>query len=120
MTKWANIETTKKVVCSSLKIFNVSRVNRAVLEEALQLYFSDFEDAVLHQSAFHANLNRIVNRNKKDFSKASLLIYTPTELIALYSFFHKVYLYLHNKITALISYSVFIRNGGILSQIKHY
>lgn len=83
VAKWANIEMAKKVISSSLKLFNISPVNRAVLEEALQVDFSDFEDAVLHQSAIHANLDGIVTRNKKDFSKASLPIYTPAELIAL-------------------------------------
>jgi len=83
VAKWKDVEATKKVIGSSLKLFNISPVNRAVLEEALQLDFSDFEDAVLHQSAIHANLDGIVTRNKKDFSKASLPIYTPAELIAL-------------------------------------
>ncbi|MFV1884078.1 MAG: type II toxin-antitoxin system VapC family toxin [Balneola sp.] len=82
VTKWKNVETAKTVVGSSLKLFNISPVNRVVLEEALELEFSDFEDAVLHQSAIHANLDGIVTRNKKDFSKASLPIYTPKELIA--------------------------------------
>lgn len=83
VAKWKDAETAKTVIESSLKLFNISPVNRAVLEEALQLAFSDFEDAALHQSAIHANLDGIVTRNKKDFSKASLPIYTPSELIAL-------------------------------------
>lgn len=83
ITKWKNKETANTVVGSSLKLFNISPVNRAVLEEALKSEFNNFEDAVLHQSAIHANLDGIVTRNKKDFSKASLPVYTPKELIAL-------------------------------------
>jgi predicted nucleic acid-binding protein len=82
VTKWKDKDVAKTVIGSSLKIFNISPVNRAVLEEALQLDFSDFEDAVLHQSAIHANLDGILTRNKKDFSKAKIPIYTPSELIA--------------------------------------
>lgn len=83
VAKWKDAETAKKVIGSSLKLFNISPVNRVVLEGALQLSFSDFEDAVLHQSAIHASLDGIVTRNKKDFSKATIPVYTPSEFIAL-------------------------------------
>lgn len=83
VAKWKDIETANAVVGSSLKLFNISPVNRAVLEEALEMNFADFEDAVLHQSAIHANLDAILTRNKKDFSKADIPVYTPSELIAL-------------------------------------
>lgn len=80
--KWRDKNTANKIIESTLKIFNVSTVNRAVLEGALTLGFSDYEDAVLHQSAIFNNLDGILTRNKKDFSKASLAIFTPEELLA--------------------------------------
>lgn len=64
-----------------LSIYNISSVSRLVLEEAADLLFDDYEDAVLYQSAIHANLDGIVSRNKKDFVKAKLPVYSPEELI---------------------------------------
>lgn len=66
---------------SLLSLFNVAPVNRGVLEQALAASFSDFEDAVLHAAACHAGVQSIVTRNVRDFSKATLPVFTPVELI---------------------------------------
>jgi predicted nucleic acid-binding protein len=72
--------TAKKHLNTLLELFHIAAVNQLVLKEALDLSFSDYEDAVLHQSALHANLDGIVTRNTRDFSNSSLPIYTPEEL----------------------------------------
>lgn len=56
-------------------------VTRAVLEEALDLGFDDYEDAVQHEAARHAGADGIITRNVRDFAQAVLPIYTPTELL---------------------------------------
>lgn len=66
---------------SLLSLFIVAPVNRAVLEQALAASFTDFEDAVLHAAACHAGVQSIVTRNIRDFSKATLPVFTPAELI---------------------------------------
>lgn len=81
LNKELSAKRAEQVIRSLFKIFNISPVNRTVLETALEVSFKDYEDAVLHQSAFHSNLDGILTRNKKDFSKAELSIYTPEELI---------------------------------------
>ncbi|HKJ30201.1 MAG TPA: PIN domain-containing protein [Balneolales bacterium] len=73
------VENVRKL----LKIFHISSINRVVLEDALDTQFKDYEDAVLYQSAIHANLNTIVTRNPKDFLKSNLPVYTPKEYLAL-------------------------------------
>ena len=65
-----------------LKLFEVAPVHRPVLEDALDLGFSDYEDAVLHEAAVQVGAEAIVTRNAKDFARAKLRIYTPAELIA--------------------------------------
>lgn len=65
-----------------LQTFAVAPVTRAVLEDALDLPFGDFEDAVLHEAARHAGAASIVTRNAADFAAATLSIYTPAELRA--------------------------------------
>lgn len=64
-----------------LKIFHISNVNRVVLEDALTSGFTDYEDAVLYQSAIHANLDTILTRNQQDFQKSELPVYSPAEFL---------------------------------------
>jgi predicted nucleic acid-binding protein len=65
-----------------LAIFNVACVDREVLRGALDTGFSDYEDAVLHEAARAAGAAAIVTRNGKDFSRSSLPVFDPTELLA--------------------------------------
>ena len=65
-----------------LRLFEVAPVNRAVLENALNLGFGDFEDAVLHEAGRLAGAGAIVTRDPSGFSEASLRVYEPSILIA--------------------------------------
>jgi predicted nucleic acid-binding protein len=64
-----------------LSLFTIAPVNRLVLENAIKLKFSDFEDAVLHEAALHAGAKYIVTRNTKDFKKSKLPVFEPKEFI---------------------------------------
>lgn len=65
-----------------LSLFEVAQVNRTVLENALGLGFSDFEDAVLHEAARLSGADVIVTRNVKDFGGAMISVLMPGELLA--------------------------------------
>ena len=65
-----------------LDIFEVAPINRAVLDEALGLDFTDYEDAVVYQSAIGVNADGIVTRNTIDYKKSKIAIYSPSELIS--------------------------------------
>lgn len=65
-----------------LAIFDVACVDRGVLLGALEVGFSDFEDAVLHEAACSIGAAAIVTRNGKDFAKSTLPVFDPTELLA--------------------------------------
>jgi predicted nucleic acid-binding protein len=65
-----------------LDIFAVAPVTRAILNEALNLDFSDYEDAVIHESAISINADGIVTRNSDDYRKSKIAIYSPSELIS--------------------------------------
>jgi predicted nucleic acid-binding protein len=71
----------RSLVKKLLALFEIAPVNRLVLESAEELYFADFEDAVLHESARHAGAGAIVTRDPKGFSSASLIVYTPDHLL---------------------------------------
>lgn len=73
-------DRARRGVGKLLALFAVAPVNRAVLDAALTSRFTDFEDAVLHESARHVGSGGIVTRNTKDFRAATLPIYSPQEL----------------------------------------
>jgi predicted nucleic acid-binding protein len=63
-----------------LSLFEVAPVNRQVLESALVLDFSDFEDAVIYEAACHIGADAIVTRNQKDFRKSRIPVYSSEEM----------------------------------------
>lgn len=75
-------ERANREVRNSLRLFDVATVGRGVLQNALDAGFSDFEDAVLHEAARRAGADALVTRNVDDFRKATLAVYTPTQLRA--------------------------------------
>ena len=66
---------------SLLKIFQVTQVDKSCLESALNSKITDFEDAVLNESASRKRVDGIVTRNGKDFKASKLTIYNPEELL---------------------------------------
>ena len=64
-----------------LSLFEIAPVTRIVIEQALELECSDFEDGVLHEAALHAGVSYIVTRNSSDFKKSKIPVYSPNEFI---------------------------------------
>lgn len=81
LAKELSREKARIYVQKILQIFNVSTVSRVVLEDALKNGFKDYEYGVLYQSAIHANLETIITRNQKDFTKSSLPVYSPDDFL---------------------------------------
>ena len=84
-TKVVGKEKARKELSKLLSLFEIAPVNRSVLEAAIESNFADFEDAVLHEAARHADAQAIVTRNPGDFKKAELTVYSPEELVSLLS-----------------------------------
>jgi predicted nucleic acid-binding protein len=64
-----------------LDLFEIAPVNRPVLEQALRSGVSDFEDAVIEQSARLVSVDAITTRNLTDFKKSSVTAFDPRELL---------------------------------------
>jgi predicted nucleic acid-binding protein len=79
-TRAATAERALGEVRKILSLFEVAPVNRAVLESALELGFSDYEDAVLHEAARQIGAQAIVTRNPRHFKRASVPVFSPEEL----------------------------------------
>jgi len=67
-----------------LDLFEIAPVNRPVLEQALGSDVSDFEDAVIEQSARVVSADAIATRNLKDFKKSSVTAMDPPELLSVF------------------------------------
>jgi predicted nucleic acid-binding protein len=74
-------QASKEQVQNLLKLFDVTPVNRLVLEAALNLEMSDYEDAVLAASAHHAGMNALVTRDMRDFKNGPLPVHSPEQLL---------------------------------------
>lgn len=80
-TKAAGPGPAQRHLRTLLALFDVAPVTRAVLTDALELDFPDYEDAVLHEAARHAGAEAIATRDPKGFAKARLRVYAPDELL---------------------------------------
>jgi predicted nucleic acid-binding protein len=63
-----------------LSLFEIAPVSKTALECALNLPFTDFEDAVLHEAARLVSADVIVTRNTIDFKHSRIPVRQPGEL----------------------------------------
>ena len=83
VSKVKGANQAKRLIKNLLNIFNLTELSKSVFETACSHKISDFEDAVLHESARLSNIEGIVTRNIKDFKYASLKVFDPEELIGI-------------------------------------
>ena len=73
----------RRIVTAILRVFGVAAVDGAVVQEALQLPFSDFEDAVTAAAARLAGCECIVTRDPRGFRGSPVRSLTPEALTPL-------------------------------------
>ncbi|HDP68062.1 MAG TPA: PIN domain-containing protein [Candidatus Marinimicrobia bacterium] len=83
ITKVKGTSEAKRLIKNLLNIFKLTQLPQQVFEAACNHKISDYEDAVLHESARLSNIEGIVTRNIKDFKYASLKVYDPEELVGI-------------------------------------
>lgn len=79
--KFKGIDAAKQAVQLLLSSLNVCPLDQTVLENAQELGFKDYEDAVQCASAAGSRLEAIITRNVKDYKKAVLPIFTPADFL---------------------------------------
>jgi predicted nucleic acid-binding protein len=72
-----------RIVSAILKVFRIARVDGEVINEALQLPFPDFEDAVTAATARHADCGYIVTRDPRGFRGSPIRAFTPEAILPL-------------------------------------
>lgn len=80
VSKASGKQQARAAVQNLLKLFQVAPVDHTVLESAAESLIGDFEDAVLHDAGRAAQVDALLTRNGRDFTKGSLLILSPQEL----------------------------------------
>ena len=83
LSKYLDKEKAIDSINSIMALFEIASVNRIVIDNALKSKFSDFEDAVLHESARHAGAEYIITRDIKDFKKSKIPAYTAIEFLSM-------------------------------------
>jgi predicted nucleic acid-binding protein len=73
----------RRIMSAILRVFGVAAVDGAVVQEALQLPFSDFEDAVTAAAGRLAGCEYIVTRDPKGFRGSPVRSLTPEALVPL-------------------------------------
>jgi len=70
---------------SLLQFLSVAPVDGTTVEQALNLPYRDFEDAVQMMAAVQCKADYLVTRNRRDFQPALLPVIQPAELAVLVS-----------------------------------
>jgi predicted nucleic acid-binding protein len=81
--KEMGIGKARRIVAAILRVFAVAAVDGAVVQEALQLPFSDFEGAVTAAAARLAGCECIVTRDPKGFRGSPVRSLTPEAVMPL-------------------------------------
>ena len=72
---------TRDVLCRLFKLFELADTTGTDCKYALSSDVSDYEDAVMIETAVRTQVDSIVTRNTKDYSKSVVPVLTPDELI---------------------------------------
>lgn len=75
------IATIKERLKAILKFVEVYSIETDIVIEALDSDWEDYEDAVQFKSAKKVYADCIVTRNKKDFTRSDIPVYTVDELL---------------------------------------
>jgi predicted nucleic acid-binding protein len=78
-------DAARAILTSLLQFLAVAPVDGTTIEQALNLPYRDFEDAVQMMAAVQCKADYLATRNRRDFQPALLPVIQPAELEALVS-----------------------------------
>jgi predicted nucleic acid-binding protein len=74
---------TRKILSKLYTLFHLLDTTSLDCRKAISSEISDYEDAIMVETAIRSEMDCIVTRNMKDYTKASVTVYEPDALIAL-------------------------------------
>jgi predicted nucleic acid-binding protein len=76
-------EQARVTITNLLQFLNIAPVNQITIEQALNLPYRDFEDAVQAISALQIQADYLLTRKVRDYQPAPLPVIQPAELLAI-------------------------------------
>ncbi len=83
LARYQSAEQARVVLTDLLTFLSVACVDHAVIEQALNLPYPDFGDAVQMMAAVRCDTHYLVTRNVRDYRFGPLPVLQPAELLAL-------------------------------------
>ena len=72
---------TRDILSRLFKLFDIADIAGTDCKYALSSEVSDYDDAVMIETAIRTQMDGIVTRNAKDYSKSPIPVLAPEELI---------------------------------------
>ncbi len=82
LQKGLSSSAARASITNLLQFIRVSPVNQEVIEQALNLDYRDFEDAVQMMAAVQGKMDCLVTHNVKDYEPALLPVMQPVDFLA--------------------------------------
>jgi len=83
LKKHLSADHARVALTELLNLVSVAAVDQSVIEQALNLPYEDFEDAVQMMAAVRAGAGYLITRNPRDYKEGPLPALMPAELLAL-------------------------------------
>ncbi|MEW5868494.1 MAG: PIN domain-containing protein [Chloroflexota bacterium] len=83
IAKDKSAEQARVAITSLLQFLKIAPVDQSTIEQALNLPYRDFEDAIQVIAALHVQADYLLTRNVKDFQPAPLTVIQPAELLVI-------------------------------------
>ena len=78
-------KTTREILAKLCALFGLLDTAALDIRKAISAGVSDFEDAVMIETAVRSGVDCIVTRNTRDYSKVPIPVYTPERFVELLS-----------------------------------
>ena len=78
-------KSTRNVISKLISLLGLVDTTSEDIYYAISSNISDFEDAVMVETAIRSKIDCIVTRNIKDYAKSSIPIYSPAEFLKVLS-----------------------------------
>ncbi len=77
-----SVTEARVIITNLLQFIKIAAVNQTTIEQALNLDYKDFEDAVQMIAAVQCKADYLITRNVKDFQPALLSVLQPVDFLA--------------------------------------
>ncbi len=74
---------TRKILGKLFSLFHLLDTTSLDCRKAIASEISDYEDAIMVETAIRSEMDCIVTRNVKDYAKSSVMVYEPSEFLGL-------------------------------------